>query len=323
MPWGIFGGERELGLWLVQSIILYCGSHCSDCFHFPQWLKPYSLSFYLLSISPGPIIAQQYKVDCRLLSLFGPQSSPYRRCISDWNSPCQLLQGWFLHSMKTLLVKLLARDSCVSVRLRLPLFSFSWQCNIVPILEMLYASFSLWRFLKWEHQSSPWRNVPNLLPSTSKIAGWGTLDRHLPEINAESWVFSLSLLRETSPGWIPETKPLNFWNTKLQLSSCPLWGAGLRPPDVGCAGQCSPSLGLNCSDYGNRNWTHTWMRYLKLPCWGPRSSQSLSVCSRLTVYFLAQSKRVQIWEFPGHQVNLCIQVKYSLKFGWGPVYKVC
>lgn len=43
----------------------------------PRVWGPYSL--HLLSILAGPIMPQQYKADCRLLSPFGPQSSPYRR----------------------------------------------------------------------------------------------------------------------------------------------------------------------------------------------------------------------------------------------------
>lgn len=88
--------------------------------------------------------------------------------------------------MKTLLVKLLARDSCVSVRLRLPLFFIFLAMQYCPHFNDALHLLQLLEALKWEHQSSPWRNVPSSLPSTTKIAGWGTLDRHLPEINAES-----------------------------------------------------------------------------------------------------------------------------------------
>lgn len=87
--------------------------------------------------------------------------------------------------MKTLLMKLLARKGCFrEAHLTLP--SFSWQCDIVPISEMLYVHFSFCKPLKWKHQSSPWKGGPNPLPSTSKTAGCASIDRHLPEISAEN-----------------------------------------------------------------------------------------------------------------------------------------
>lgn len=39
--------------------------------------------------------------------------------------------------------------------------------------------------------------------------------------------------------------------------------------------------------------------------------------------FLAQSNCEQIWDPLGGQVNSCIQVKHSLKIGWGPMYELC
>lgn len=50
--------------------------------------------------------------------------------------------------MKTLLMKLLAREGCVSMRLRLPLLPFSWQCDTVPISEMLRNPSSFCKPLK-------------------------------------------------------------------------------------------------------------------------------------------------------------------------------
>lgn len=79
----IWRGERAGAL--ISAELLGAASSCIVAvsvlivFTLPSDWSLNSLSFHLLSISPGHIIAQQHKVDCRLLSLFGPQSSLYRR----------------------------------------------------------------------------------------------------------------------------------------------------------------------------------------------------------------------------------------------------